>query len=301
MTFGQAVNIDTTGDLVNEGTIQSQGDISISARNIDSNLASQGGIATAGHLQLAASGSTRLGQDGTLSAAQDITLQAASGTQSAGTIQAGQDLHYTGGTLSNSGTVVAQNADIDAGLANEGKVYIQNQLSVTGSSSNSGEIAANTLTMAALTNSGKVGAQSASLGSTSNAGEITANTIDISGGLSNTGAVGAGDSLTVSGGNTSNDGSITGGTVSISGGSISNGGQIQSSGAMQIAGGSFENRLQESKSCASSGSRRTRVGRPTTRCGASSMKPATPRIRWSKPGSTRFAPSPLSTRPSALR
>lgn len=250
MTFGQAVNIDTTGDLVNEGTIQSQGDISISARNIDSNLASQGGIATAGHLQLAASGSTRLGQDGTLSAAQDITLQAASGTQSAGTIQAGQDLHYSGGTLSNSGTVVAQNADIDAGLANEGKVYIQNQLSVTGSSSNSGEIAANTLTMAALTNSGKVGAQTASLGSTSNAGEITANTIDISGGLSNTGAVGAGDSLTVSGGNTSNDGSITGGTVSISGGSISNGGQIQSSGAMQIAGGSFENRLQETKSCA---------------------------------------------------
>ncbi|WP_423934986.1 hemagglutinin repeat-containing protein [Comamonas sp. 23] len=250
MTFGQAVNIDTSGDLVNEGTLQSQGDISIRARNIDSNLASQGGIATAGTLDLQASGGTRLGQSGTLSAAQDIRLQSASGTQSAGTIQAGQDLHYAGGTLSNSGTVVAQNADIDAGLANQGKVYIQNQLGVTGSSSNSGEIAANTLTMAALDNSGKVGAQSASLGSTSNAGEITATTIDISGGLSNTGAVSAGDSLTVGGGNTSNDGSITGGTVSISGGSISNGGQIQSSGAMQIAGGSFENRLQETKSCA---------------------------------------------------
>jgi len=54
-------------------------------------------------------------------------------------------------------------------------------------------------------------------------------------------------------------------------------------------------------SCASSGSRRTKVGRPTTRCGASSMKPATPHTRWSKPGSTRFAPSPPSTRPSALR
>ena len=44
----QPMNIDTTGDLVNEGTLQSQGDISIRARNIDSNLASQGGIATAG-------------------------------------------------------------------------------------------------------------------------------------------------------------------------------------------------------------------------------------------------------------
>ncbi len=250
MTFGQAVNIDTSGDLVNEGTLQSQGDISIRARNIDSNLASQGGIATGGTLDLQASGGTRLGQSGTLSAAQDIRLQSASGTQSAGTIQAGQDLHYAGGTLSNSGTVVAQNADFDAGLANQGNVYIQNQLGVTGSSSNSGEIAANTLTMAALDNSGKVGAQGASLGSTSNAGEITATTIDISGGLSNTGAVSAGDSLTVSGGNTSNDGSITGGSVSISGGSISNGGQIQSSGAMQISGGSFENRLQETKSCA---------------------------------------------------
>jgi len=249
MTFGQAVNIDTTGDLVNEGALQSQGDISIRARNIDSNLASQGGIATAGTLDLQASGGTRLGQSGTLSAAQDIRLQSASGTQSAGTIQAGQDLHYAGGTLFNSGTVVAQNASIDSGLANQGNVYIQNQLGVTGSSSNSGEIAANTLTMAALDNSGKVGAQSASLGSTSNAGEITANSIDISGGLSNTGAVSAGSSLTVGGGNTSNDGSITGGTVSISGGSISNGGQIQSSGAMQISGGSFENRLQESKSC----------------------------------------------------
>ncbi|MFE1572848.1 hemagglutinin repeat-containing protein [Comamonas odontotermitis] len=249
MTFGQAVNINTTGDFVNEGTIQSQGDITVSARNIDSNLAQKGGIATGGNLSLTASGMTRQGQNGTFNAAEDITLQAASGTQAAGTIAAGQDLHYTGGTLASSGTVVAQNADIDAALANQGNVYIQNNLNVTGSATNSGEIAAKTLTMASLDNSGKVGAQSVTLGATNNSGEIAADTVDISGGLSNTGAVSGGSSVSVSGGSTSNDGTIAGGTVSLAGAAITNGGQIQSSGAMIIAGGTFENRLQESKSC----------------------------------------------------
>lgn len=253
MTFGQAVNINTTGDLVNEGTIQSQSGVTISARNIDSNLVNKGGISSGGDLSLTASGTARVGQEGTLSAAQDMTVQAAGGTQSAGTIQAGQDLHYAGGVLSNSGTVAAQNADLQSGLSNQGKVYVQNSLGVSGSSSNSGEIAANTLTMASLDNSGKVGAQSATLGATNNSGEIATNTVDISGGLSNTGSVSGSNSVSVNGGSTSNDGTIAGGSVTLAGSSITNGGQIQSSGAMIIAGGSFENRLQESKSCPTPG------------------------------------------------
>src|SRR5256885_15850315 len=48
MTFAKAVDIDTGGDLSNEGLIQSQQDISIRARNIDSNLARAGGIVTPG-------------------------------------------------------------------------------------------------------------------------------------------------------------------------------------------------------------------------------------------------------------
>ena len=251
MNLGQALQVNTTGDLVNEGTIQSQGDIAVNARNISSNLVNAGGIVTAGNLALQASGAAQLGQQGTLSAGQDLSLQAANGTQTAGTIQAGQDLHYAGGELLNTGTVAAQNADIQASLGNQGGVYIQSDLSVSGSTSNSGEIAADAIQMAGLDNSGQVGAQSASLGATSNSGDISAGSVAISGGLSNSGAVSGGSSVSVYGGSTSNDGSIAGGTVSLAGSSISNGGQIQSSGAMSISGGSFDNRLQESKTCPS--------------------------------------------------
>src|SRR5256885_8980910 len=102
MTFAKAVDIDTGGDLSNEGLIQSQQDISIRARNIDSNLARAGGIVTPGQLTVQAGGATRLGSQGKLSAGQDMALQAAGGTSSQATIHAAGKLTPTR-TLSSNG------------------------------------------------------------------------------------------------------------------------------------------------------------------------------------------------------
>lgn len=251
MTFAKAVDIDTGGDLSNEGLIQSQQDISIRARNIDSNLARAGGIVTPGKLTVQAAGATRLGSQGKFSAGQDMALQAAGGTSSQGTIQAGGNLTH-GGTLSSSGSVVADDITIDGALGNQGgSVYAQGSLGVSGGTSNSGNIAASTITMAALDNSGQIGAQGISLGATGNSGSISGSSVGIDGSLSNSGSIGASGSLGVYGGSISNSGSLAGGDVTLSGSSIGNDGQIQSSGSLSISGGSFDNGLTESRSCVS--------------------------------------------------
>lgn len=251
MTFAKAVDIDTGGDLSNEGLIQSQQDISIRARNIDSNLARAGGIVTPGKLTVQAGGATRLGSQGKFSAGQDMALQAAGGTSSQGTIQAGGNLTH-GGTLSSSGSVVADDITINGALGNQGgSVYAQGSLGVSGSTSNSGNIAASTITMAAVDNSGQIGAQGISLGATGNSGSISGSSVGIDGSLSNSGSIGASGSLDVYGGSISNSGSLAGGDVTLSGSSIGNDGQIQSSGSLSISGGSFDNGLTESRSCVS--------------------------------------------------
>lgn len=251
MTFAKTVDIDTGGDLSNEGLIQSQQDISIRARNIDSNLARAGGIVTPGQLTVQAGGATRLGSQGKFSAGQDMALQAAGGTSSQGTIQAGGNLTH-GGTLSSSGSVVADDITIDGALGNQGgSVYAQGSLGVSGSTSNSGNIAASTITMAGLDNSGQIGAQGISLGATGNSGSISGSSVGIDGSLSNSGSIGASGSLGVYGGSISNSGSLAGGDVTLSGSSIGNDGQIQSSGSLSISGGSFDNGLTESRSCVS--------------------------------------------------
>lgn len=253
MTFAKAVDIDTGGDLSNEGLIQSRQDISIRARNIDSNLARAGGIVTPGKLTVQAGGATRLGSQGKFSAGQDMALQAAGGTSSQGTLQAGGKLTH-GGSLSSSGSVVADDIAINGSLGNQGgSVYAQGSLDVSGSTSNSGNIAANTITMAAVDNSGQIGAQGISLGATGNSGSISGSSVGISGSLSNSGSIGASGSLGVYGGAISNSGSLAGGDVTLSGSSIGNDGQIQSSGSMSISGGSFDNGLTESRSCVSAG------------------------------------------------
>ncbi|WP_353236349.1 filamentous hemagglutinin N-terminal domain-containing protein, partial [Diaphorobacter ruginosibacter] len=247
MTFGQAVQIDTAGDLLNEGVIQSREDISIKARNIDSNLQNAGGIVTAGELTVQSTGKTRIGQEGAWSAAGDMNLAAAGGLGNAGAIQAGGALAYSGGALANAGILAASDASLAASLANQGQVYVQQGLTVSGSTTNTGDIAAAAIQMAALDNSGSVGAQSAVLGATSNAGELAANTIDISGGLANSGAVSASGSLAVSGGVTNSAAIAAGGMVL--GGGLANSGQVQSSGDMSITGGTLHNMLQESSTC----------------------------------------------------
>ena len=221
MTLAQALDIDITGSVANEGLIQSQNSISIRARDIHSNTASGGGIATPGQLTLHASGNARLGAQGALSAGEGMTLHAAGGLVSQGTLQAGQALSYSGGALTSAGQIAAQDITIGASLDNSGNIYAQGGVQVSGGASNSGDI-----------------------GGTD---------IAIGGGLTNSGSVSATASLAVGGGAIANDGLIAGGSVELNGTGITNGGQIQSGGALTISGTSFDNRLTETRQCTASG------------------------------------------------
>lgn len=249
MTFAQPVAIDTTGDLVNDGLMQSQGNIAIRARSIDSNRAVAGGIVTAGQLTLQSSAGMALGAQGSWSAAQGIDVQATAGLSTSGTLQAGNNITYSGGILANAGRIVAEHIGVNAALSNSGDMFAQGYLDVSGPASNFGQIAATTVAMGALVNGGQVSGSAVSLGSTSNSGGISGTSVDISGGLDNGGSVSAAGTLFVHGGLVANTGTLNGGSVLLSGTDISNGGRIHADGLLSVSGGSFNNGLTESRIC----------------------------------------------------
>ncbi|GKS87097.1 filamentous hemagglutinin N-terminal domain-containing protein [Acidovorax sp. SUPP1855] len=249
MTFAQPVAIDTTGYLVNDGLMQSQGSIAIRARAIDSNRVIGGGIVTAGQLTLQSSAGMSLGTQGTWSAAQGIDIQAAGGLGTGGTVQAGGNITYSGGMLSNAGRMVAEGIGINAALSNGGDILAQQRLDVSGATTNNGQIAANIVAMGALSNGGQVSGSAVSVGSTSNTGGISGTVVDISGGLDNSGSVSALGTLSANGGSVTNTGTLNGGTVLLNAGAMSNGGRIHADGLMSISGGSFDNGLTESRTC----------------------------------------------------
>ncbi|WP_271465912.1 filamentous hemagglutinin N-terminal domain-containing protein, partial [Paracidovorax valerianellae] len=249
MTFAQPVSIDTTGDLVNDGLMQSQGNIAIRARSIDSNRAAAGGIVTGGQLTLQSSAGMALGAQGSWSAAQGMDVQAAAGLGTAGILQAGGNITYGGGTLANAGRIVADGIGVNAALNNGGDILAQQRLDVSGATTNFGQIAANIIAMGALSNAGQVSGSAVSLGSTSNTGGISGTVVDVSGGLDNGGSVSALGTLSANGGSVTNTGTLNGGTVLLNAGAMSNGGRIHADGLMSITGSSFDNGLAESRTC----------------------------------------------------
>ncbi|HSV51816.1 MAG TPA: hypothetical protein VLJ57_06855 [Burkholderiaceae bacterium] len=90
------LTINPAGDFINESTVQVNGGIAISARNIQSNLTTVGGIASTGKLDLAATQKIELGAQGVVTSKADTTMAAAQGLTNAGSLNSGAALTYSG-------------------------------------------------------------------------------------------------------------------------------------------------------------------------------------------------------------
>lgn len=254
MVLGQGIDWSAEGgDFNNEGTIETAGDIKIRARNINSNLASTGGLLTQGRLDLNASGNTTVGAGGTLSATKDIKLHNGGSFSTAGTVRSGQSLHFTGTTYNNQGpaslTTAATGISLDSRLSNGGTVYADT-VGVGGGTVNAGQIGGRRVSLdGSLDNYGSVSADTLSAGRTYNSGSISGNAVDINGSLNNNGGVHSGGMLWVAGGSIYNHGSLSGDALVLSADIISNSGQMHARDTLAMSGGRLVNSGSETASC----------------------------------------------------
>lgn len=246
-TAGNGLAIHQTGDYVNEGTVQVNGDLAIQARNIKSNLANAGGITTTGKLDLAATQKINLGAQGVVTSKGDTTMSAMLGATNAGQLNSGGTLTYSGGTLANatSGSIAATSVAINADLNNDGSVWGDAAVSARKTIS-TGSIGTNsstgTASFATLNNSGTISGAGIGAGVTSNTGTIVSTgNIGIVDGLDNFGVLSAQGEVSFTSGQAYNSGQINGNTVVIGTTKLTNVGVIQSDGSTFIYGGALDN------------------------------------------------------------
>ncbi len=247
MTLAQSLNIDIAGDFLNEGRLAVAGNLDIAARNIRSNLVADGGLIASGHLHAQAGGNIALGQQGDFTAVDGIELTAVN-LSHAGQMQSGGPLNFSGNSFSNSGLVAAESINLASQLSNSGTLYGA-RIDVSGHSHNSGRMAAVQLNLGSLFNSGQISGDSLHLGATANQGQIGGQDIAISGGLDNSGTLGASGLLQIDGGHVNNSGDLSGETVTIQAGMLSNGGRLRAAGNMQLTLADLNNNLTESRRC----------------------------------------------------
>ena len=252
LKLAQGLAIDTPGDFVNDGLIESPGDIRIQARNITSNVVSggaTGGMVTEGRLNLTASNTIAIGSSATLSAATGLQLSSAGGVSNSGTVQSGATLSVNG-SYSNNGLTAAKNVAVTGTLGNSGTLYADT-VQVAQTTYNGGQLGAVQLQLADLVNSGNVSATTLNAGATVNSGSIAGDSVALTGALNNTGSIGAHGRLSIAGGSVDNAGTLAGQDVEISGSSVVNSGQIQAGGSLNLSGATLLNSGGESVYCPS--------------------------------------------------
>ena len=200
--------LDTLGDFISEGRIESLGSVSIRAAQLALNDHESGGVFANGGIRLAARDSGRLGARGLLLSSGAIVLEGPRFETSGDALSSGGSFSFTGNTLVNAGLVAARSAVVNGRLENEA--------------------------------GGRISAVSVQVGGeTLNRGEIGGGTVILADGVNNVGTV-VGDRLEV-GGDLVNDGSLGGGTFRFNGGSVANRGVIESMGSTAMVANSLVN------------------------------------------------------------
>lgn len=244
MTVGNGLTVNQIGDFVNAATVQVNGDIAISARNIQSNLNAPGGIASTGRLGLAATQEIDLGAQGSVTAGADTTLAAGQGMTNAGTLSSGGRLDYTGAAVTNTGEIAASGVAIAADLTNSGSVWGDTGVAAKNTTNAAGASIGShgALGFGTLANSGTTSGASLSAGATSNSGTIVSEgAVNLAGGLTNTGTLSAKGRLASVGGEFFNAGQIDAQDILIDATRHTNSGVVQALGSTQLRGGPLSN------------------------------------------------------------
>lgn len=240
LATNQTLTVSGNADLLNQGSLQSAGNMTLAAHNITSSAGSASAITTGGALNANATGALNLNNTVSVTAKTTIALASTGGGSNAGTIQAGNAISLSGGNLANSGQIASQTVSSTGGISNTGTVYGSDTVAVAGSTTNTGQIVAtNSVNLGTTGNSGVIQAQTVSLGSTSNGGSIAGNTVTASS-MSNSGSVGATNNISVSG-DVNNTGAVAASNISFNGGTLVNSGQVHASGNITINASSINN------------------------------------------------------------
>jgi filamentous hemagglutinin len=253
LLVGSDLQVDIAGDFVSAGLLQSTGSVRIGARNIIANADRPGGIVANGDIALVASDQGVLGAGASVVSSGGSVLLSASHFLNAGeVIPGGAGFVFSGGTLSNSGRIVAESVRVTGVLANNGVVFGET-FGVSGYADNRGVIAGGTLSFdGGLGNGGLVTGRSVSASTAlTNNGELSGDSVSLVGGVvANSGLVSA-NLLTIRVAELWNPGTLSAGRLDVHTlGAFSNGGRIAVSGNADIlAEGGFVNQLVEGARC----------------------------------------------------
>lgn len=253
LLVGSDLQVDIAGDFVSAGLLQSTGSVHIGARNIIANADRPGGIVANGDIALIASDQGVLGAGASVVSSGGSVLLSASHFLNAGeVIPGGAGFVFSGGTLSNSGRIVAESVRVTGVLANNGVVFGET-FGVSGYADNRGVIAGGTLSFdGGLGNGGLVTGRSVSASTAlTNNGELSGDSVSLVGGVvANSGLVSA-NLLTIRAAELWNPGTLSAGRLDVHTlGAFSNGGRIAVSGNADIlAEGGFVNQLVEGARC----------------------------------------------------